>query len=48
MALDRQELIALFDRMGVDVQYGADTPETLGFREGLADEVLRLETEGNT
>lgn len=47
MAIDRQELIALFDRMGVDIQYGADTPETLSFREELADEVLRLEAEGD-
>lgn len=47
MAIDRQELIALFDRMGVDIQYGADTAATLGFREELADEVLKLEAEGD-
>lgn len=47
MAIDRQELIALFDRMGVDIQYGANTPQILAFREELADEVLKLEAEGD-
>lgn len=47
MAIDRQELIALFDRMGVDIQYGAGDAQTFSFREELADEVLKLEAEGD-
>lgn len=43
--IDRQELIALLDRMGAGFRRGEDDADTLAFRETLADAIEALQQE---